>query len=403
MLTPYRVILSLPGALAFCSFGLVARLSASMMGLSLLLLLSDERGSYAVAGQVTGAYVLFASVVGPLQARVVDRYGQRATLLPLAFVNMVAKCAIVLTVALGFASPVPQICAAIGGTTSPLVGTYVRARWSTLLKDRSQLRTAYALESLLEDVCSVIGPPLATLLASNFSPIVGLAVAIGCSYVGTTLFALQSRTEPAVSERVERNSARERVRWLSLSTVCLTTAGLGTLSGSINVAVVAFCSEEKVRGLTGLLLGAMAVASILAALAVGVAKFKLSPQRQVQVAALAAALLLAPLPLSDGIVLMSVIMTLVAFALSPAMIASFSAVEQVVPASRLSEGIAWTTSSMLGGYSLGAAVAGSVVDSHHAAAAFYVPLAAALMTFCFALLIPRETPASATEKQSSLH
>ncbi|MEU1877799.1 hypothetical protein ABZ470_10835 [Streptosporangium sp. NPDC020072] len=73
MLAPYRSILALPGALAFCGAGLLARMPASMMGLSLLLLLSAERGSYTLAGQVTAAYVFLAAVVSPFQARLVER------------------------------------------------------------------------------------------------------------------------------------------------------------------------------------------------------------------------------------------------------------------------------------------------------------------------------------------
>ncbi|MFD0884494.1 MFS transporter, partial [Streptosporangium algeriense] len=133
MLAPYRTILALPGALAFSGAGLLARMPASMMGLSLLLLLSAERESYALAGQVTAAYVFLAAVVSPFQARLVDRLGQRAVLLPLTLVNLAAKVAMVLSVTSDLPSPFPQLCAAVGGATSPLIGAYARARWSALL------------------------------------------------------------------------------------------------------------------------------------------------------------------------------------------------------------------------------------------------------------------------------
>ncbi|MEU1735243.1 MFS transporter [Streptosporangium sp. NPDC020145] len=393
MPAPYRSILALPGALAFCGAGLLARMPASMMGLSLLLLLSAERGSYTLAGQVTAAYVFLAAVVSPFQARLVDRLGQRAVLLSLTLVNLVAKGAMVLSITSDLPSPFPQLCAAAGGATSPLVGAYARARWSALLRDRPELRAAYALESLVEDLCAVVGPPLAALLADAFSPLAGLVLAIGCGFAGTVLFAAQRRTEPP--RRPPGQRTREPLGVVRLGPVCLTTAGLGLLSGSVNFTVVAFCSEQGVRGLSGLVLGAVAGASVLAALFVGAVG--LPPRRLVRLAALATAALSATLPLaaavpSGAVVLVGVAVTLLAFAAAPATIASFTLVEQLVPASRLSEGIAWTTSFLLGGYALGGALTAMVIDNFHAG--FLVPPAVALATACCAFLIPRTPSAS---------
>ncbi|MER7132261.1 MFS transporter [Streptosporangium saharense] len=389
MLAPYRTILALPGALAFSGAGLLARMPASMMGLSLILLLFAERGSYALAGQVTASYVLLAAVVSPFQARLVDRHGQRAVLLPLSLVNLAAKVAMVLSVTSDLPSPLPHLCAAAGGATSPLVGAYARARWSALLGDRPELRAAYALESLVEDLCAVVGPPLATLLATVLSPLAGLVVAIGCGFAGTTLFAVQRRTQPLPKPRGQRS--RDPLGVSRLGPVCLITAGLGLLSGSVNVTIVAFYSEQGSAGLSGLVLGAVAAASVLAALVVGAVAPP--PHRLVRLAALATAVLSVCLPLvatvpSGAVVLVGVAVTLLAFTAAPATIATFTLVERLTPASRLSEAIAWTTSFLLGGYALGGALAGTAIDHFHAPTAFLIPPTAALVTACFAFLIP---------------
>ena len=69
MLTSYRRVFAHPGALAFSLTGLVARLPIAMMTLGIVLLVSTLTGSYALAGQVSAAYIIgnaaFADPAGP--------------------------------------------------------------------------------------------------------------------------------------------------------------------------------------------------------------------------------------------------------------------------------------------------------------------------------------------------
>ena len=63
MLSRYRRVLSLPGALAFSASGLVARLPISMVSLGIVLLVSTRTGSYSLAGAVSAAYILANALV----------------------------------------------------------------------------------------------------------------------------------------------------------------------------------------------------------------------------------------------------------------------------------------------------------------------------------------------------
>ena len=53
----------------------------------------------------------------------------------------------------------------------------MRARWSKIYTGTPQLRTAFAWESLLDEVVFISGPPLATLLALQIAPSAALLVA----------------------------------------------------------------------------------------------------------------------------------------------------------------------------------------------------------------------------------
>src|SRR5664279_5822277 len=55
---------------------MLARMQMSMAGLGAVMLLSAERGSFAVAGAVSAIYALSAAVVGPQISRRIDSFGQ---------------------------------------------------------------------------------------------------------------------------------------------------------------------------------------------------------------------------------------------------------------------------------------------------------------------------------------
>jgi MFS family permease len=76
MLTTYRRVLALPGALWFSMSGLLARLPISMVSLGIVLLVSGRTGSYSLAGSISAAYLLSNAAFAVPQARLIDRLGQ---------------------------------------------------------------------------------------------------------------------------------------------------------------------------------------------------------------------------------------------------------------------------------------------------------------------------------------
>ena len=61
------------------------------------------------------------------------------------------------------------VCAAAAGVM-PSMPAMVRARWSALYRDQPLLRTAFALESVLDEVTLIVGPPLAVGLSVAWFP-----------------------------------------------------------------------------------------------------------------------------------------------------------------------------------------------------------------------------------------
>ncbi|WP_409456893.1 MFS transporter, partial [Pseudomonas sp.] len=83
MANPYRELFQVPGAKGFTLAGLLARLPLPMTGIGIITMLSQLRGSYALAGAVSASFVLSYALLSPQTSRWVDRVGQRRVL-PLA-------------------------------------------------------------------------------------------------------------------------------------------------------------------------------------------------------------------------------------------------------------------------------------------------------------------------------
>ena len=66
---------------SFFAAGILGRMPISMIGLGIVILIAQESGSYGLAGAVSGVAVIAGALTGPIQGRLVDRFGQRGLIL----------------------------------------------------------------------------------------------------------------------------------------------------------------------------------------------------------------------------------------------------------------------------------------------------------------------------------
>ncbi len=392
MLRPYRNLLRLPGTLRFCGSGLLARLPMAMVGLALVVLVSARTGSYGLAGSVSAAYVILRSACAPMQARLVDRYGQRVTLPPLAFAHTLGLGGVLVAVEVGFPIPLPQVLAGLAGAASPSIGSYVRARWRHLLGSKPELQTAFALEAVVDELLFMVGPPAVTFLAAAINPAAGMFVAIASGLVGTLLLAWSRDTEPPPHGRSGRTSVLPQVGWRPLVPVVVAGLGIGTVFGSFDISVIALATEQGARIWSGVLLAICATGSMLAAVILGSLRVRRSPLARFRIGAVALAGAMVPLPFIDHLGILAVVVFAIGFAISPTLVASSARVAETVPAVRFNEGLVWTTSALAGGIAVGAALAGQVIDRSDASTGFFVSLAAAVLAALAALAGGAGTP-----------
>jgi len=376
LFTPYRRILTVPGAIAFSGAGLLARLPIAMTGLGIVLLVSVRTGSYGTAGVVSAVHIVAAAAFQPVLGRLVDRLGQARVVLPSLALFVVGMVVLCLGVELEWSRVTWYLGAALAGASFPPWGSLVRARWAYVLRDnRRLLPTAFAFEAVVDEVIFMTGPVLVTLLVTVLHPVAGLGAAGLLGVIGGLLLAAQRATAPPAN-RPEPDApvvARPPLGWRVLLPLAVASIGLGALFGGAEVATVAFADEAGNRGDAGWMLAVWAVGSLLSGVVVG----SLRPGLvlwQFRLGAVALTLTMATTTLAGSPWVLAALLFCSGSAISPTMIAAVGLVEQTVPATRLTEGMTWMTTGLAVGIAPGAAVTGAVVDASGASTSFWVPV-----------------------------
>ena len=380
LLGPYARILRHPGAARFSAAAFIARLPIAMVGLGIVLLVSAVTGSYGEAGVVTAAFAVSAAFVNPIGSHFVDRWGQ------LRVVSLLAGLHAALLIMLAYAVlerwPLPLAIAlsALSGATQPATGALVRARWAVALGNEPSLQTAFAFESILDELIFILGPPLAAFVAVSVAPAAPLVICAALVAVGCGLLVIQRSTQPPTATRGPQHRG-SLLRSPALAVVLLTLLSIGAVFGSIDVVVVAAADEAGARTMAGIVLATYAIGSMVAAIVVG-ARMP-SPEllpRRLLLATCGLVVVTVPLVVMTSLLGIGLMVLLAGLAVSPVLITSFALVERIVPARRLTEGLTWATSAIGLGVAMSAALAGWLVDAGGSRAGFAVTTAAALLT-----------------------
>jgi MFS family permease len=398
MLDSYRRILGRPGTALFSATGLVARLPMSMVGLGIVLLVEGRSGSYGVAGAVAAAYMIANAILAILQGRLVDKLGQARVVSGASLVFGVAMVMLMWSVEADWPIGTAYAFAALAGASLPQIGSCVRARWSYVLSAPAEVQTAYALEAVVDEVVFICGPILVTVLATSIHPVAGLATAVVAGVGGSLAFSAQRATEPLAHPHDHRVGPRPPMPWRTVIPLIVVFGGLGVLFGAAEVTTVAFAEEEGNKAYAGPLLALWALGSLVAGVVTGAVTWRKGPAVRVRWGALGMACAMVPLSLIGSVPLMGLMLLIGGLAIAPTLVASMSLTEQVVPPSRLTEGMAIMHTGLVAGVAPGATISGFVVDHSGASAAYLVSLAAGVVAALAAQAIPRTRGASPHEQ-----
>ena len=388
MLNRYRAAFAQPGAAEFCAAGFVSRLSIAIYPIAIVLIISGRLHSYGFAGVVSGCYVLGGAVGNPVAGVLVDRLGQHRVLpgFLLAHLLSAGLFGVLITArAPLWTLPGPAV---LMGLTLLNIGALIRARWSHLWPgDGPQRSTAYSVESTLDEVIFVLGPLVATVLATHTHPLVTIGLALALVTVGTLWLAAQRGTEPPVRVRARGQRHDFALRYRGMLLITCVMGFMGAVFGSAEVVMVAFCGQHGQRASAGWVVASFAGGSAVAGVLYGARHWHTPLLRRFVVSALVFGVLPMLYFAATSVPLLALLTGVIGLGIAPTLIGGFGLVDSIVPASSLTEGLTWIGTGLSVGYGLGAALVGGIADRHGARLAFSVPVGCALLAAACALLL----------------
>ncbi|KUH36894.1 MULTISPECIES: MFS transporter [Streptomyces] len=387
MASPYRALFAAPGTLGFSAAGLLGRMPLAMMGVGVLTMITELTGRYGLAGLLTGTLALSAAVLGPQVSRLVDRYGQRRVLRPATLVSVVAAGALLVCAEKGLPDWTLFVCTAGAGCV-PSLGAMTRARWAEILRGRPQeLHTAYSLESIVDEVCFIVGPPLSIGLSTMWFPAAGPLLSGVFLLVGVWWLTAQRATEPAPHPVGTHAGARtSALRSPGLQVLVVAFVATGAIFGGVDVVTVAFAEEQGHKTASSLVLAVYAGGSCLAGAVFGTLRLKGAPARRWLLGVCAMSVSMIPLQLAGNLPLLAVALFVAGLAIAPTMVTTMALVEAHVPRGKLTEGMTWTGTGLAVGVALGTSTSGWVVAEHGASAGYAVPGVAGVLAAVVAFL-----------------
>lgn len=385
MFNPYRELFTAPGSKGFSLAGLVARIPLPMTGIGIITMLSQLRGSYGLAGAVSAAFVLTYALLSPQISRLVDRHGQRRVL-PIAATISVLGMALLLTCAHWRAPTWTLFIGAVLAGFMPSMSAMVRARWTVLYRGQPHLQTAYSLETVLDEITFIAGPPLSVGLSVAVFPQAGPLAAALLLMLGVHALVMQYRTEPPVEmQDVATVDSRSVIRLANVRLLALLMVAMGVIVGTVDIVSVAFAEQVGQPAAASLVLSAYAMGSCVIVLLFGVLKLQTSLHRLLLLSGLATALTTLPLLLVGSIAALAGAVLVAGAFFAPTMIVAMSLVERLVPEHKLTEGMTWLLAGLNIGVALGAAASGQIVDDGGARTGFTVALCAGTAVLLIAL------------------
>ncbi|MBV8710144.1 MAG: MFS transporter [Solirubrobacterales bacterium] len=395
MVSQYRTVLSVPGAARLFATALLARLPQGMAPLAVLLLVRGATHSYAAAGLAVGASAFATAGCAPLLGRLVDRFGRRRVLAPLAITQSMMYALLVVAAETNAGAPALVGLAALAGALLPPVAPVVRVLLREVFDDAAARETAYSLDAVTQEVIWITGPLVVALLIAVASP--GLAVALLGAFclTGATLF-LRSRllrsSEAAPTAPGERTSAlaSPELRAL-LGPIALTGTGLG----AIEVGLPALALHAGSRPASGLLLALWSLGSMGGGLWYGSRTWRSSLTRRYRTLLVLAVLSTLPLVAARSIGAGLVCSLLAGVTIAPVFTCQYALVGRSVRAGSETEAFTWVSAALIGGLAAGSAIGGAVIAPAGVSAPFVISCLATLLAALLAVgfRVPARRPA----------
>jgi MFS family permease len=358
----YRAVLSLPGIRPLLAAAFVGRLPVAMLSLTIVLLVSQESGSYATAGAVSATQAIASAIFSPLLGRLIDRLGQTPVLVGCAIAFPISAAALIAVAELEPELLPLMACAVPFGISFPPIFASLRALLGKLA-GRELTESAYAFEAVTQEIFFIVGPLLVAVLVAAASPQVAMAVAAAMTCVGTLTFAA---LPPSREWRAEGDAPHGWIGALAspgIRTLLVISGAFGLAFGTLEVTMPAFADQHGSAGTAGVLLAGAAAGSMMGGLVYGARNWAADQSTLLVRFSIFFAVALAPLALADSMPAMFVLLLLAGGFIAPWAATTYVLVGRLAPPGTLTEAFTWETTAVVGGFAGGGALSGVLIES----------------------------------------
>jgi MFS family permease len=339
---------------------LVGRMPLGMSSLAILLLVRGTHHSYTIAGVAVGAYAFASAASAPMQGRLIDRFGRMRVMIPMAVAQAIVLVAFVLASSTDASGATLVPLAALAGGLMPPVSPTARALWRDVFTDPQVRDTAYALDSVVQEVAWVTGPLIVALVVGFTSPEVAVLLVATMCVIGTTLFVRSplARGSGTRSAHEPRTSvlANHELRAM-LAPIALTGVGIG----AIEVGLPALALHAGSRPASGLLLALWSLGSMVGGLWYGARVWSSSLTHRYKLFLFGAIICTAPLIIARSIPEGIAASLLAGLMIAPMFSCQYALVARAAPRGAETEAFTWVTASLVAGLATGSAIAGAAI------------------------------------------
>lgn len=385
----YAAVLRTPHALSTFGAALLGRLSYGTVSLSLALAAKNASGSLAVAGTVLALFGATGVVLSPVRAALVDRYGPRRALVPMAVVYAALLTVLALVTrdqpgaGAGTSAVTLGALAVCAGACTPPLGPTMRTLWSQLMPDRRMLQRAYSLDGVAEELLLVAGPLLVGILVAYAEPAAGVAVSAALVLAGTVALALSPVPFPvrrgsgrSVSGRRERTT---RTRPRGLGQPVLAAAGVGLCLGGLDLLAIAFTEEQHRPGAVAWILAALSAGSAVGGLAYGAVSWRSAARPRLALICAALGAALAAAGLAPNVYALGAAAAVAGLFVAPALTTAYLIADETAAPDARTQAGAWVNTAVNAGSSGGTALVGVLVGRLPLSLCFVLVAAPALV------------------------
>lgn len=364
----YAAVLRTPHALSTFGAALLGRLSYGTVSLSLALAAKNASGSLAVAGTALALFGATSVILSPVRAALVDRYGPRRALVPMAVVYAALLTVFALVTrdhpgaGAGTSTVTLGTLAVCAGACTPPLGPTMRTLWSQLMPDRQMLQRAYSLDGVAEELLLVAGPLLVGILVAYAEPAAGVAVSAALVLVGTVALALSPVPFPVRRVSGRRGSAwRERTtrtRPRGLGQPVLAAAGVGLCLGGLDLLAIAFTEEQHRPGAVAWILAALSAGSAVGGLTYGAVSWRSAARPRLALICAALGAALAAAGLAPNVYALGAAAAVAGLFVAPALTTAYLIADETAAPDARTQAGAWVNTAVNAGSSGGTALVG---------------------------------------------